>query len=846
MSSLFESLSRIVGRVELVAKGADADRRDAEVALDRGRVLEAREHARKIVERVPDSALALALWADAAEGAWLHDEAKEALTRLSALMPWRGDVWVRLGRVTALLGGAEARACFLRATDTEDRDAIDEALLALTDLDLEEGDPQRASRWLDRVNVVMAARAHDVQLRRAECAVMLGHAAEARAAIDTLPATEELIARRLAVRLWIETLEAPSLADRAMREERVTSAARVAVLSAPRYADLFADVVASITDADLVARLREVARATALDASPRVVAAFALAEGRPEDAKEALSTWALREPGTRRAIEALVSVALRTRDAALLVHAMSSEHLPEGARAIVEATDRLADGDVRAAVDALDAVVPPAAEGLLSWAAELRAGALARWVEGDRADEAALLRFAHDEAHALADLDAIARIETLKAEQTAPIRVAVVGEFNAGKSTFINALVGADVAPTGILPTTATLHFLGYAPDAFARVVVEGDRDRVVPHQDLKATLARLDGAGAKIVRVNIYAPIERLRIVEVIDTPGFNAPNPEHARAAARAFDEAHVVVWLLDASGPLKATERDVLSSIRERKIPTIVLLNKLDRLKPEDVATVVDHVEASLRDEKIAHLGRPIPLSARLALKGKLGDAEALAASNWESVEKLLSDDVDGRSTELRALGLLRGLGGVVDSLGGIAARRGEEAKVAREAQRERTTQRLAAANALIERREELRAALFERARPLLAALAEDLRPLARLERGSTESVPVRRYRIGRFADRLAAPLLAELGALVSQKPDAEMVRAARATLRGIATIDTSTDALDEADFDRMFDALVASFDEWLRLPEGPPPTREPDVRQGRLAALGAALERRGASS
>ncbi|RLB44510.1 MAG: hypothetical protein DRJ42_31520, partial [Deltaproteobacteria bacterium] len=46
----------------------------------------------------------------------------------------------------------------------------------------------------------------------------------------------------------------------------------------------------------------------------------------------------------------------------------------------------------------------------------------------------------------------------LRDELDRPLLLAVLGEFNAGKSTFINAFVGADVAPTGIVPTTATLN----------------------------------------------------------------------------------------------------------------------------------------------------------------------------------------------------------------------------------------------------------------------------------------------------------------------------------------------------------------------------------------------------
>src|SRR6185312_8625251 len=116
-------------------------------------------------------------------------------------------------------------------------------------------------------------------------------------------------------------------------------------------------------------------------------------------------------------------------------------------------------------------------------------------------------------ARALDQLDRLGRVEALAVERERPLRVAVVGEFNAGKSTFLNALLGEDVAPTGVLPTTATLHWVAWAPDPFARVVVKDAPDRVVPHAELKATLTAL--RDTKVDRVYIYAPLERLKRVE-------------------------------------------------------------------------------------------------------------------------------------------------------------------------------------------------------------------------------------------------------------------------------------------------------------------------------------------
>jgi hypothetical protein len=150
VSQLVEALNLFFGRVEILARGAEVDRRAAEAALARDRPLEAREHAREMLLKVPGSPVGLALWADAAERAWLDHEVVSALAQLAPSVPWRADVWLRLGRAGLRAGDAGASEALERAAAApEERDAARLALLDLCDLDLAAGDVARAQRWLD-------------------------------------------------------------------------------------------------------------------------------------------------------------------------------------------------------------------------------------------------------------------------------------------------------------------------------------------------------------------------------------------------------------------------------------------------------------------------------------------------------------------------------------------------------------------------------------------------------------------------------------------------------------------------------------------------------------------------
>src|SRR5262245_30866084 len=170
MPRLVEGLSRFFGRVEILALGLETERRAAETALARGMPLEAREHAREILANLPGSPLGLALWADAAEDAWLDDEVILALTELSKAVPWRADVWLRLGQAATRQGDPIAREALERAAAApEERESSRLALLELCDLDLSAGDPTRAMHWLERI--IQDGPDRDVALRRTECAL---------------------------------------------------------------------------------------------------------------------------------------------------------------------------------------------------------------------------------------------------------------------------------------------------------------------------------------------------------------------------------------------------------------------------------------------------------------------------------------------------------------------------------------------------------------------------------------------------------------------------------------------------------------------------------------------------
>lgn len=166
----------------------------------------------------------------------------------------------------------------------------------------------------------------------------------------------------------------------------------------------------------------------------------------------------------------------------------------------------------------------------------------------------------------------------------------VVGEFNAGKSAFINALLGHEVTQEGVTPTTAAITIISYTDTAGRRVEPDG------------------------VIQVGF--PIEFLRQVRVVDTPGTNAILRHHERLTRVFIPRSDLVLFVTSADRPFTESERAFLETIRAWGKKVVLVLNKVDLLRSRD------ELDAQLRfiEENAARLlgfvPEIFPVSARLA--------------------------------------------------------------------------------------------------------------------------------------------------------------------------------------------------------------------------------------
>ena len=220
----------------------------------------------------------------------------------------------------------------------------------------------------------------------------------------------------------------------------------------------------------------------------------------------------------------------------------------------------------------------------------------------------------------------------------------VLGEFNHGKSTFVNALLGSALLPTGITPTTAVLTHISHGETAKAELVLEsGERRKLDPAH--LGEWATVDGLAARakpdvskdkgngngrdlgtspadaLHHIDLTVPATILEgNLTIVDTPGVNDINEQRAEITYGYVPRADAAIFLLDATQILTASERQfleerVLRSSRERLIFVIAKIDLLDEAElAETVRFAREHLARIVPEPAL------FPVSARRELAGK----------------------------------------------------------------------------------------------------------------------------------------------------------------------------------------------------------------------------------
>lgn len=274
-----------------------------------------------------------------------------------------------------------------------------------------------------------------------------------------------------------------------------------------------------------------------------------------------------------------------------------------------------------------------------------------------------------------ANLSLNGTVETIEAAlkdiEQHSFRIAVVGEFRRGKSTFINALLGKAILPSDILPTSATLNRVTYGLTPKIHIkfkATEGQPERVeeIPLEQIANYVTKLTPEAAAMAAtieeaVVTYPASYCKNNVDIIDTPGLS--DEENLTAVTKSvLPKVHAAIMVIMATAPFSESEAQFLDYLLEQNLSKVIfVVSGIDRIEEEeDRVRVVGHIKQrierrltdiaekrfgdnpALKQEFLRQVGavRVFGVSGYQALKAKVERDEALRiASGFIEMESAL---------------------------------------------------------------------------------------------------------------------------------------------------------------------------------------------------------------
>lgn len=220
----------------------------------------------------------------------------------------------------------------------------------------------------------------------------------------------------------------------------------------------------------------------------------------------------------------------------------------------------------------------------------------------------------------------------------------VVGEFNSGKSTFVNALLQQALLPTGIIPTTATINSCYYSEIGDIHIHYQDGHISQIPYsaEHLKQYVAQEDRAVENIDYIAVGTPTPFLKNqIILIDTPGLNDVNQLRSDITHQMIPRADVVLFLVNSTQAFKKSEVQFIEEnlLHESHDRILFIANHIDDFEnEEEIEEKVQHLQLQLAQQFQLSQSTVIPLCAIEALEGyEKNDEELIEMSNIREVQR-----------------------------------------------------------------------------------------------------------------------------------------------------------------------------------------------------------------
>ena len=219
----------------------------------------------------------------------------------------------------------------------------------------------------------------------------------------------------------------------------------------------------------------------------------------------------------------------------------------------------------------------------------------------------------------------------------------VVGQFKRGKSSFLNALLGADVLPVAILPLTSVVTVLRYGENPEAQIVFHSGKAIKIGLGELADYITEKgnprNSKGVEQAEA-IYPSVYLRRGVVLVDTPGIGSVYTNNTQTTYDFLPRVDAAIFVTSPDPPITKVESDFLCDLASRVDKIFVILNKADILPGGQLLEVLDFTRRSLPAVISSKVDSILAVSAAQALTAKQNnDTALLAASGFALLEERL---------------------------------------------------------------------------------------------------------------------------------------------------------------------------------------------------------------
>ena len=230
--------------------------------------------------------------------------------------------------------------------------------------------------------------------------------------------------------------------------------------------------------------------------------------------------------------------------------------------------------------------------------------------------------------------------------------LAVLGQFKRGKSSLMNAIIGRELLPIGVLPLTSAITVLRFAPEE-RLLVTRSDVKLIFPEEFPVERLSEFvtekgnPGNRKHVKTACVELPVPFLRRgLEFVDTPGVGSAIEANTATTLNFLPECDAVLFVTSVDSPFTRVELEFLESIREHVRKIFFVVNKTDLLDSGERREVLDFVRDTIRGQMGTDDVKVFPVSSRLGLAAKLaGDWSQGLETGLRELENALARFLSG---------------------------------------------------------------------------------------------------------------------------------------------------------------------------------------------------------